>query len=133
MARPPAAELTERELEVMQVFWDCGQLSVADAQAALAKTGLELAYTTVGTMVRILADKGFLKQVNQERPFIFQPLRTYEEVSGKLLKGLLHRVFRGSSEQLLVRLVEEEQLSAKDRQALKAILERYRGNRETKP
>ncbi|MDB5387531.1 MAG: mecI 2 [Planctomycetaceae bacterium] len=131
MARPPAKELTERELEVMQVFWDRGELSVADAQAELAKTGLELAYTTVGTLVRILADKGFLKQMNDERPFLFQPLRTYEDVSGKLLKGLLHRVFRGSMEQLLVRLVEDEELTSKDRQALKKILERHQGGKES--
>ena len=131
MARPPAKELTERELEVMQIFWDRGQLSVADAQTALAEGGVKLAYTTIGTVVRLLADKGFLKQMNDERPFVFQPLRTYEEVSGKLLKSLLHSVFKGSSEQLLVRLVEEEQLSTKDRQALKSILERHRGKRET--
>ena len=131
MARPPAKELTERELEVMQIFWDRGQLSVADAQTALAEAGVKLAYTTIGTVVRLLAEKGFLKQMNGERPFVFQPLRTYEEVSGKLLKSLLHSVFKGSSEQLLVRLVEEEQLSTKDRQALKAILERHRGKRET--
>src|SRR5690349_3409289 len=102
MSRPRAPELTERELEVMQVFWNAGQLSVADAQSALAKSGLKRAYTTVGTLVRILADKGFLQQVNQERPFVFQPLRSYEEVSGKLLKGLVQRVFRGSWKQLLV-------------------------------
>jgi BlaI family transcriptional regulator, penicillinase repressor len=132
MARPPAKELTERELEVMQVFWDRGELSVAAARTALKKTGLKLAYTTVGTMVRILADKGFLKQVNDERPFIFAPARTYEDVSGKLLKGLLHSVFRGSSEQLLVRLVEEEKLTFKDRLALEAILKRHGGNPENR-
>ena len=130
MARPPARELTEREIEVMQVFWDRGELSVADAQIALARVGSKRAYTTVGTLVRILADKGFLKQVNDERPFLFQPARTFEEVSGKLLKGLLHRVFHGSWEQLLVRLVEEEKLTSKDRLALNAILKRHHGNQE---
>ena len=53
MARPPAKELTERELEVMQIFWDRGQLSVADAQTALAEAGVKLAYTTIGTVVRL--------------------------------------------------------------------------------
>jgi predicted transcriptional regulator len=130
MARPAAKELTERELEVMQVFWARGELSVADAQRALNKTGLKRAYTTVGTMVRILADKGFLEQVNEERPFIFRPLRTYEEVSGKLLNGLLQRVFRGSCEQLLVRLADEQKLSSQDRQALEAILKRHLGKQE---
>ncbi len=30
MARPPAKELTERELEVMHVLWNRGELTVAE-------------------------------------------------------------------------------------------------------
>ena len=32
MARPKARELTERELEVMQVFWDRGESTAADVR-----------------------------------------------------------------------------------------------------
>lgn len=124
MARPPAKELTEREFEVMQVFWARGELSVPDVQQSLNKTGLERAYTTIATMVRNLSNKGFLKQVNDKRPFIFRPLRTYEDVSGGLLKALLHGVFRGSREQLLERLVEDGRLNSRDRQAFADILRR---------
>ncbi|HVC99285.1 MAG TPA: BlaI/MecI/CopY family transcriptional regulator, partial [Pirellulales bacterium] len=89
MARPPAKELTERELEVMQVFWKRGELTVADVKDDLAASGLERAYTTVATLVRILSDKGFVEQLNDERPFRFRPLRSYEDVSGRLLSDLL--------------------------------------------
>ena len=47
MARPPAKELTERELEIMQVFWDQGESTVADVQGALRAGWRKLAYTTV--------------------------------------------------------------------------------------
>lgn len=122
MARPPAKELTERELEIMQVFWKRGELSVADVQQALADAGLERAYTTVATLVRILCDKGFVEQTNQERPFRFRPAKSYEEVSGRLLSDLVERVFQGSREQLLVRLMGEKKLSAKERAMLEQIL-----------
>ncbi|HEX7378525.1 MAG TPA: BlaI/MecI/CopY family transcriptional regulator [Pirellulales bacterium] len=131
MARPAAKELTERELEIMHVFWRRGELTVADVQKVLAEGGLSLAYTTVATLVRILFDKGFLEQVNEERPFVFRPLRSRDEVSGKLLADLVERVFEGSRERLLVRLLEQKKLSAKERAALEEILRR--GNRETKP
>ncbi len=81
MARPPAKELTERELEVMHIFWECGESTVADVRDALAAQGLERAYTTVATLVRILAEKQFLTQTNDERPFRYKPARTYEEVA----------------------------------------------------
>jgi predicted transcriptional regulator len=126
MARPPAKELTERELEIMQVFWKRGELTVADVQQALADAGLERAYTTVATLVRILCDKNFIEQTNQERPFRFRPARSYEEVSGRLLSDLVERVFQGSREQLLVRLMGEKKLSAKERAVLEDILKEQR-------
>ena len=115
MARPPAKELTERELEVMHVFWSRGESTVADVRDALAESGLDRAYTTIATLVRILADKGFLVQTNQERPFAYRPAQSYEEVSRKFLGDVLDRVFRGSRELLLVRLMEQKALSGRER------------------
>ena len=122
MARPPAKELTERELEVMHVFWERGESTVAEVRDALASAGLDRAYTTVATLVRILADKQFLIMTNQDRPFTYHPARTYEEVSRKLLGDMLDRVFRGSREQLLVRLLEQRALTAKERALLGDVL-----------
>jgi BlaI family transcriptional regulator, penicillinase repressor len=132
MARPPAKELTERELEIMQVFWRRGELSVADVKDDLAASGFELAYTTVATLVRILADKGFVQQINEQRPFIFRPVKSYEEVSGKLLTDLVERVFQGSREQLLVRLMEQKKLSARERAALEVVIKRQSAGQERK-
>lgn len=122
MARPPAKELTERELEIMHVFWDRGELTVADVRDDLAASGRDLAYTTVATLMRILTEKGFLGQTHAERPFRFSPVRSFEDVSGRLLSDLLRKVFGGSREELLVRLLEQKKLSAKERAVLKEIL-----------
>ncbi len=124
MARPPAKELTERELEVMHVFWNRGESTVADVRDALAAEGLDRAYTTIATLVRILTDKKFLIQTNDERPFSYRPARSYEDVSRKLLGELIDRVFRGSREQLLVRLMEQKTLTAKERALLEEALRR---------
>ncbi len=61
MARPPAKDLTERELEVMHVFWRHGEATAAEARDRLADAGLDRAYTTIATLVRILHEKGFLR------------------------------------------------------------------------
>jgi BlaI family transcriptional regulator, penicillinase repressor len=123
MARPPAKELTERELEVMHVFWNVGQATAAEIRDQLATTGRELAYTTVATLIRILSDKGFLKQTNTERPFQYRPVRSFEDVSRNIVGDLVERVFRGSREQLLVRLLEERKLTAKERATLEALVQ----------
>jgi BlaI family transcriptional regulator, penicillinase repressor len=124
MARPPAKELTERELEVMHVFWKIGLSTAAEIRDKLAATGRDLAYTTVATLIRILSDKGFLEQTNAERPFQYRPVRDFEDVSRSMLGDLVDRVFRGSREQLLARLFEERKLTAKERAALDAIVQK---------
>lgn len=122
MARPPTKDLTQRELEVMHVFWQDGEMTAAEARDRLAAAGLDRAYTTVATLVRILHEKGFIRPTNSERPFRYVAARSYEDVSGRLLGDVVDRVFRGSREQLLVRLVEQRKLSAKERLALEEIL-----------
>jgi predicted transcriptional regulator len=122
MTRPAAKDLTERELEVMHVFWGHGEATAAEVRDRLAGAGLDRAYTTVATLVRILHEKGFLRQTNDERPFRYEPARSYEEVSGRLLSDVLKRVFRGSREQLLVRLVQQRKLTARERTLLEEIL-----------
>ncbi len=122
MARPKASELTERELEVMHIFWNGGEQTVTAARDELAAEGRDLAYTTVATLVRILVEKGFLEQTNTERPFRFRVMRSFEEVSGNLLTELVRRVFGGSREQLLVRLMEQRHLTPKERAVLQKIL-----------
>jgi BlaI family penicillinase repressor len=122
MARPAARDLTERELEVMHVFWKGGIQTAQEARDHLAAAGTDRAYTTVATLVRILHEKNFLQPTNDERPFRYRPARSYEEVSGRLLGDVLDRVFHGSRERLLVRLLEDHRLSARERTALEEIL-----------
>jgi BlaI family transcriptional regulator, penicillinase repressor len=122
MARPAAKELTQRELEVMHVFWNLEQATAAEVRDRLADAGRELAYTTVATLIRILTEKGFLEQTNEERPFTYRPVRTFEDVSRGIVGDMVERVFRGSREQLLVRLLEQRRLTSKERAVLEAIL-----------
>jgi BlaI family transcriptional regulator, penicillinase repressor len=123
MARPPAKDLTERELEVMHVYWAGGELTAADARERLAEAGRELSYPTVANLVRALHEKGFLEPTNDERPFRYAASRTYEEVSGRLLTDLVSRVFRGSREQLFVRLLDGRKLSTQERAILQTLLQ----------
>jgi BlaI family transcriptional regulator, penicillinase repressor len=122
MARPRAKELTQRELELMHVFWRRGESTIMEVRDRLSADGRDLAYTTVATLVRILAEKGALEQTGDERPYHFKPARTFEEVSGNMLSDLLSRVFSGSREQLLVRLIEQRRLTAEERSVLEKIL-----------
>ena len=122
MPRPKAKELTERELEIMHVFWRDGELTAADVRDRLAAEGRDLAYTTVATLVRILLEKRFLEQTSEERPFRYKPVRSFQDVSRNLVRDLVDRVFGGSREQLLVHLVGDKKLTKKERELLEQVL-----------
>lgn len=135
MARPKAKQLTERELEIMHVFWQpakqqadgsLGDLTAADVRQQLADGGRDLAYTTVATLLKILVEKGFVRQVTNQRPFTFRAIRSFKDVSARLVNDLVDQVFSGSRETLLLRLVESKKLTKKERQLLEQILREKR-------
>lgn len=131
MGRPKASELTERELEIMHVFWVGGERTIADVQTQLEQTGRELAYTTVATLVRILLDKGFIEQTTDKRPHAFKAVRSHEEVSGNLLRDLLQKVFGGSAEALVMRLMDDGALSSSERKRLQDLLKQSQSTKDS--
>jgi predicted transcriptional regulator len=123
MARPKTKELTDRELEVMHVYWKRGELSAVEARDELADADIDRAYVTVANLTRILVEKGFLESTNDQRPFRYRPVRSFEDVSRTFVSDLMQRVFQGSREQLLVNLFNRRRkLSAKERMLLEQIL-----------
>lgn len=125
MARLKSPQLTERELAVMQVFWDTPgrEHTIAEVRDTLAERKCALAYTTVATFVGILVRKKCLSQTNDERPFRYRPLRSAEDISQGLLKDLLQRVFRGSRPALLKCLLGQEHLTARERAEIHHLLQ----------
>ncbi|MEZ6144153.1 MAG: BlaI/MecI/CopY family transcriptional regulator [Planctomycetaceae bacterium] len=57
------------------------------ARTTWLRTAVTLAYTTVATLVRILEEKGFLELTHDERPFRYQPVKTFEEARQSALRS----------------------------------------------
>ena len=127
MNRRPAEALTERELEVMHVFWARGQQSAQDARDELESRGRNLTYTTVATLCKILWEKEFLERVGEARPFQFKPAKSFQEVSKHLVSDLIHRVFQGSREQLLLNVIGNKKLSKQKLAMLEDLLREDEG------
>jgi predicted transcriptional regulator len=122
MNRPQAEPLTDRELEVMHLFWSRGEMTAQSARDLLEASGRVLTYTTVANLCRILVDKGFLLRVGEVRPFSYRSTKTFDEVSGHLVTDMIQRVFQGSSEQLLLHVIGNSKLTASQREMLVQML-----------
>ena len=93
MARPAAIELTQRELEVMHVFWKRGQFTAWEARDQLAAQGIDRAYVTVANLVRILVDEDFWSKPMRSGRFTIAPCGSFRDVSRSLVHDLVQRIF----------------------------------------
>lgn len=121
MARSASPQLTEAENRIMSVLWDRGEASVRDVTDALAVEH-GLAYTTVLTTIRIMADKGYVGFRKDGRAHIYHPLLSREGAQKQALGSLVKSLFGGSPQRLAQHLIQEEQLTLDDIEALRAEL-----------
>lgn len=122
MARPKSTELTARELAVMQVFWHEKETTADAAHQYVREQGEDIAYVTVANVVRGLVEKGCLKQTNDTRPYLYRAIRSFDQVSKRLVGDLMTRLFDGSREAMLVHLLERRKLSTEEKSYLAQVL-----------
>lgn len=122
MGRPRSTELTDRELAVMQVFWHQSEATAENVREFLLGEGEKLAYVTVANVVRGLLDKGFLEQTHRERPYRYSAVRSFNDVSNRLIGDFVKRLFDGSREAMLVHVLRQRKLSETERMVLAQVL-----------
>lgn len=112
---------TPRELDIMAVLWEHGPSTVSQVQEALPD---DLAYTTVLTLLRVLEEKGHVTHTAEGRAHRYAPLVERQAAGESALRRLTDRLFGGSPELLLTRLVEDADVSADELRRMRDLLER---------
>lgn len=112
---------TARELDIMSVLWERGPSTVSEVQDSLPD---ELAYTTVLTVLRVLEDKGHVTHTTEGRAHRYAPLVERQAAGKSALKRITDRLFAGSPELLLTRLVEDENVSDDELRRMRDLLQR---------
>ena len=115
-----SVSLTRRELDIMSVLWRRGDATVGEIRDALSD---DLAYPTVQTMLRVLEGKGFVRHEQDGRAFRFFPLIAADDAGDSALKRLVSKVYQGSRELLMTRLIADETISPKELRRMKKILQ----------
>ncbi len=120
--------LTDTELELMTILWQLGEGSVADVIKELPEDR-ELAYTSVSTILRILEQKGVLKNRKEGRGHIYIPVLNKNDYEAKTVKHLVSRVFDGTPAALVRQLVSSVPLDESQIEELKQIISEARGKK----
>jgi BlaI family transcriptional regulator, penicillinase repressor len=126
MARPASRHPTELELEILKILWRNGPKGATgrEVQDALAASGRKLAYTSVVTILTIMARKGYARRKKGAAgSFAYYPRITEKATAGQMLRDLVDRVFHGSPGAVMLNLLEDGALSADDIARLRDIVD----------
>lgn len=116
MSRRPSETLTPREAQVMDLLWAAGKATADDIRTALPDEPHD---STVRTILRVLISKGYVKRTDGKETIIYRPAVARAKVERKALRSFLQRFFGGSTQALLVRLVEDEKITPEQVEALR--------------
>lgn len=112
----------ESEMEVLEHIWESGKVTVADIHAQISQKR-KVAYTTIMTIMKKLATKGYLHLEKDGTAYRYWAARPASEVRHSLLTGILKKVFGGSPVELVESLVRYEQLSDRERAEIMDLLD----------
>lgn len=116
-------DITDSELEIMQVLWNNGHCGLAEIVAELDKTK-KRNKNTVKTLLYRLVDKGAVKsqKVNGQE-FSYAPTITEKKYLSKANDSFLSKLYKGNVEKLLLNFVEDKTVSKEELQKLVNMLE----------
>ncbi len=117
---------SERELDLLKVLWELGEAKVRDVHAVLCRQE-QTAFTTVQTLLRIMADKGFVTQRTEGRALYYSPVYTREDASSRFLQ----RVFDGALDKLVLNMLQAEDVPAEEMRSLERLIAKARKSKQT--
>ena len=117
--------LTRVEMEIMNRLWAKDKPSASVRELLAEYPDPKPAYTTLGTYMKILTQKGFVKPEKREddgKTFFFRPLITQNEYRTIVMKDVMNTLFGGSMRSLVNFFAKEEKIPDDEIQELLSLI-----------
>lgn len=135
MTRPRAEHPTPGELEILKILWDRGvPATVREVMEVVnGRGGPPRAYTSVMSLMNVMAEKGQLVRIARGRAFAYETATPRERTLGSLLGETLRRAYDGSASLLIAHLLDQSRPSNEELEKIRATLDRYEARKPEKP
>ncbi|MEZ7875260.1 MAG: BlaI/MecI/CopY family transcriptional regulator [Bacteroidales bacterium] len=120
-------KLTEREEEIMNHFWNQGELFVRELLELYKEPKPH--FNTLSTIVRGLEDKGFIAHISFGSTYQYYAVISREEYKRGALNKVVSKYFKNSYLGVVSSLIEEEEVSLDD---LKKLIEKVEKSKKEK-
>lgn len=121
-------KISDSEWEVMKVLWEKSPSTSSEIVEKL-KPIYNWSSTTIYTMISRLVNKKAIRIEEGSSPYLCYPLVSREECTTKEYKSFLKKVYNDSLNLLISNIVEENDLTERDIEELKRILDKKKGKR----
>lgn len=127
MARQPSSQLTEVELQILQVLWDKGPSPVRVIHGELSKIR-DTNYSTTVKMLSVMLDKKLVTRNENERPHVYSPVVTRSKAQKRMLTDLIDKVYEGSATSLVLQALSSKRTSSDELQQIREMLDQIQGD-----
>ena len=108
MARGRSETLTERDAAIMDVVWRLGAATAEQIRSGLVDPPHD---STIRTLLRVLETKGYVTHEVAGKAYLYRATVTRRKAQRHALGSVLAKFFGGSAEDLVLRLIEDEQIT----------------------
>ena len=125
MAKHPHQNLSRRERQIMDLLYEHGKLTAAEAHEKLPDPP---GYSAVRAMLRILEEKGHVRHEEAGLRHVFFPVVARDRARASAVRHLLQTFFGGSREQAVAALIDESagDMSKEELDRIAGLIEKAR-------
>jgi BlaI family penicillinase repressor len=120
---------TEKELEILQILWRNGPVSVKDVHESMGGDE-QNGYTTILKLLQIMHEKGLVTRQKRGKLHLYEAVASQERTRQFILDKMIHTVFQGSAAQLVMSALGNKKSSKEELMEIRRYLEELDNNEQ---
>lgn len=120
---------TEKELEILQILWRNGPVSVKDVHESMGGDE-QNGYTTILKLLQIMHEKGLVTRQKRGKLHLYEAVASQERTRQFILDKMIHTVFQGSAAQLVMSALGNKKSSKEELMEIRRYLEKLDNNEQ---
>ena len=116
------SDIGSLQIRVLRILWKRGDGTVHEVLEEFPSDDCP-AYTTILHVLRALERRGLVAHVKQSRQHRFRPLVEPDAVEAGAVHSVLSRIFAGSAQRLVARLLEATPLDPRELESIRRLID----------
>jgi predicted transcriptional regulator len=126
MGKTKIQKLSDANLEIMNIVWDRGEVSINDVlEVVNLQRKSKLKRATIQVQMKRLEKYGWLEHRKKGREFYYSALKGQDEATKDILDNVRKKVFGGSRAELVKCLFGDSNVSSEELERIMQYLEEY--------